>query len=131
MITRELLSVNMRGAEFSPAEAERRTGLAFVRKNEPGGFTERGRYRREPAPFGAASLDVPDETPDRAKLSELLDSVLPHADTLRQLGVESMTVYVGYFWRDQCNLAFEPEELSQLAALGVPFWISCYEDSDE
>ena len=121
----------MSGTAFSPAEAERRTGLPFVRKNEPGGFTERGRYKHEPAPFGGASLDAPDETPDEEKLSRLLDTVLPHADTLRQLGVEEMVIYVGYFWRDQCNLSFQPEELAQLAALGVPFWISCYEDSEE
>jgi len=131
VLTRELLSVNMRGAEFSPAEAERRTGLPLVDKNEPGEFTKYGRHRREPAPFGAAKLHVADEAPTERKLADLLDTVLPHADTLRQLGVESMTVYVGYFWRDQCNLAFEPSELSRLAALGVPFWISCYEESDE
>ena len=131
MLTRELLSVNMSGTAFSPAEAERRTGLTFARKNEPGGFTERGRYEHEPAPFGSASLNVLDETPDEGKLSRLLDVVLSHTDTLRQLGVEEMYVYVGYFWRDQCNLSLEPEELGRLAALGVPFWISCYEDSDE
>ena len=131
MITRELLSINMSGTTFSPSEAKRRTELPLVRTNEPGETGERGRYKNKPTPFGGASLDAPDETPDEAKLAHLLDSVLPHAGTLRQLGVEEMVVYVGYFWRDQCNLSFQPEDLSRLAALGVPFWISCYEDSDE
>lgn len=125
-----VLSVEMTGVGFSPAEAERQTGLFFVRKTEPGDLMTRGRYKGQASPYGVASLEASEDRPDEGTLSRLLDAVLPHEDTLRAAGVEEMTVWVGYLWRDQCNLSFEPEDLTRVAALGAPLCISCYEDSE-
>ncbi len=60
----------------------------------------------------------------------LLDAAHPHIDTLRGLGVTNAYISVGYFWRDQCNLAFSQEELAVLAKMDIAFSISCYEDNE-
>lgn len=131
MLTRESITVKMSGETFSPAEAERRTGLSLSDTIEPGEIAPRGRYKGQRSPLGYANLYAPDEVPDDGKLAALLDTVLPHADALRQLGVEDMTVYAGYFYESQCNLTFWPDAMAKLGELGAAFWVSCYEDSDE
>ena len=119
------------GDAFSPAEAERQTGLRFVKPVEPGQVGVRGRYKGRPTPHGHANLNASDEVPDDGKLGALLDTILPHADTLRQLGVEDMVVYAGYFYEAQCNLTFWPDAMAKLGKLGVPFWVSCYGDDGD
>ena len=32
-------------------------------------------------------------------------------------------------YRDQCNLEFDPHELTRIAALGAPFTITCWDRS--
>ena len=131
MITRESISIKITGDTFSPSEAERATGLLLSQAIEPGEIAPRGRYKGQPSPHGYANLSAPDETPEDGKLAALLGSFLPHVETFRQLGADDIVVYAGYFYDAQCNLTFWPDAMAMLGELGVPFWVSCYEDSDE
>ncbi|MEM1057223.1 MAG: hypothetical protein AAGI52_17025 [Bacteroidota bacterium] len=128
MITRESLSLSIVGDTFSPGEASRQTGLQWNRANEPGEIGARGRYKGRPTPFGSARLEVADESPEEDKLTPLLRQVVPHMETLRSLDAETFEVYVGYVWRDQCNLAFSPSAMRLMGEHGIMFWVSCYED---
>jgi hypothetical protein len=131
VITRELVSLELLGDAFSPAEAQRRTGLPLARSVEPGAIGERGRYKGLPTPHGAAALEPPEGLAPERRLTWVLDAASPHMAALRELGVTEAYVSVGYFWRDQCNLAYSPEELERLSRLGVALWVSCYEEERE
>lgn len=120
------------GDGFSPAEAEQATGLRFNEVHERGRvYHERGRFKGEPWPFGHAVLEPPPEVEGDEKLSWLLSAVLPHAETLRHLGVTYGKVHVAYAHDGQCNLDYEPSVVAELARLGWNFCVSCYEDEDE
>lgn len=128
MITKQAISLEMNGETFSPSEARLLTGLSFTRMNDPGGIGTRGRYKGMPVPYGMCALEVPADIPAAKRLTWLLDAALPHMGTLRRLGATEMYVSIGYFWRDQCNLAYSSEELTKLARLGIDLCVSCYEE---
>lgn len=130
MLIRESITVKISGDKFSPAEAERRTGLHLTNKVEPGDIRSRGQHKGQPYPYGYANLVTADEIPHDNKLSNLLDVLLTHIDTLREVGAADIIVYGGYFYEDQCNLTFWPDAMEKLGRLGIPFWVSCYEFSD-
>ena len=128
-VTKAFPSISFQGDEFSPAEAERVTGLRFAEKQEPGDLGLSGRFKGKPTPYGFATLQPPDETwNEDKKLTWLLDAALPHVETLKRLGADWNRVHIDYAYTAQCNLAFEPELIAKLARLGLPFTISCYRE---
>ena len=42
--------------------------------------------------------------------------------------ITDLSVRTTYFWVDQCNLAFNAQELSEMAAMNASLWVSCVED---
>ena len=60
-----------------------------------------------------------------------LNLLTRHGDALAQLGVsgEQLTVWYCYEYEQQCNMAFEPDVLKQMGALGVTLCISCWENN--
>jgi hypothetical protein len=119
--------ISLSGERFSPAEAERVTGLVLLDKREPGHIGRYGRYRGKPVPYGAASLDAPKRIPPSEKLTWVLDLALPHIETLRALGVDQAEVWILEHFGSQINMAYRPEELEKLARLGLPLCVSGYE----
>lgn len=117
------------GEHFSPRLAEEVTGLLLTKKYEPGEIAIRGRYKGQPRQYGAAEIEVPKEVESPRRLTLLLELSAPHLETLRKSGATSCHVHVDVRYWDQCNLEFEPEVLARLAALGLPFTISCYDYS--
>jgi len=107
-------------------EAERRTGLSLTQKQEPGQIGTRGRYKGEPLPYGAASLEASEAMLWQERWSLLLGQLAEHIETFRACGAEDVHLSHGYFYEGQCNLEFSPEALRQVADLGIPFCISCY-----
>ena len=126
-MTQYILKCEVQGDRFSPRAAESMTGLALVRKNEPGEIGSIGRFKGQPIPYGAAAVEVPDDLSWDAKWKLLLITMAMHIEALRECGAESIVLDLGCFHEGQCNLAFSSEQLSQVAALGIPFTISCYE----
>ena len=116
------------GDDFSPAEAERVTGLAFEDAHERGGVYDRGRFKGEPWPFGHAVLEPPPEVKEDRKLPWLLDAVLPHVEALAGLGVTYGKVHLYYVHDGQCNLDYEPDVVARLSQSGWNLCISCAED---
>ena len=122
------------GERFSPTEAEGVTGLALVRKNEPGEIGLRGKYHGRPIPYGSGSLEPPESVPPADRLGWLLERAAPHAEAFRRLGAELWRLHIGVRYWDQCNMEFSPAEMATIAALRVPFTISCWDcspDQDE
>ncbi len=117
----------LQGDRFSPSEAERVTGLKLSDKREPGQIGQRGRYRGQPLPYGAASLDAPEDVSPPEKLVWVLDAATPHIALLRDLGADRAEVWIVEHFGGQMNMEYEPEELEKLARLGLPLCVACYE----
>ncbi|HEX2206885.1 MAG TPA: hypothetical protein VHG93_04330, partial [Longimicrobium sp.] len=78
--------LQLQGTTFSPASAERETGLSLAEKNEVGELGRWGRYDGLPLPYGSATLRAPPEVEPSQRLDWILDVVLPHVEVLRSLG---------------------------------------------
>lgn len=117
--------LQLQGEAFSPAAAERETGLSFSERHEPGETGAKGRYRGRPTPFGSATLRAPEEVDPAERLDWLLDTVLPHADALRRLGGLEGWLHSTVYFDAQCNLDYPPDRLRKLARLGVPYTVTC------
>ncbi len=113
------------GDTFSPSQAEKKTGLRFVSKNEPGEVSKRGRYRHTPRPYGAAKISP--RSTSHAAIQELLDILSTNAPLLRECGVEEIKYYLTVSYEpseEQCNLEFDVGFLKALGELGIPLLIS-------
>ena len=131
MIDELRLSVLLRGANFSPIEAEDVTGLRLSDKLECGEISPIGRYRDKPVPYGTAQLQVPDEIPYDDRLIWIVKALEENLKKLYDCGAEETQIYAGYFYKDQCNFGFSKDELSAIAELNIDFDISCYDISDD
>ncbi len=56
-----------------------------------------------------------------------MTTVTSNIRTFRQCGADEIILNLGYFHEGQCNLEFAAHQLEQVAALRIPFTISCYE----
>ena len=123
----DFVYIALQGDRFSPAEAEQATGLKLSDKKEVGQLGDRGRYKGQPVPYGAARLIAPEDVLPYEKLTWVLDAALPHIAALRKLGAERAEVWIVEHFDGQMNMSYEPAELEKLARLGFPLCVSCYE----
>ena len=93
--------ISLFGDAFSPAVAEEKTGLSFHEKHGVGEYGTQGRFKNQPYPFGHASLEPPKGVSEAEQFAWLLDSILPHIETLRQLGVTGGRLHVTYAYDSQ------------------------------
>lgn len=122
---------NLWGERFSPGAVERETGIVFDRKNERGDIGTIGRYRGQPLPYGGATL-VLREGGERGEMvpPKAIRLIARNLDIFRQAGATEIQIDVVVAYGGQCNLQMSPGLLRDLAALGIPFTLSCYEDED-
>ena len=119
----------MWGETFSPRAVERRTGIVFDAKDEPGEIARSGRYRDQPNPFGGATIKFEDDRSSCDPVSmQSLMFLAENIPVFREAGATTIVIHCDVDYRDQCNLEMSPEFLAAVASLGVPFTISCYED---
>lgn len=135
------VAFHVTGDTFSPATAEKKTGLSFNRKSEIGEMGSIGIHKGKTIPYGSAELRPPFEhvysdhehTPycdfGLHWIAEVLEQ---HATTLVSCGAdpEQMYVSLGVFYQDQCNLSISPEAMRKIGVCGIPLYISCYEQDD-
>jgi hypothetical protein len=118
------------GENFSPAEAERRTGIKLSKTNAPGEIAPRGRYRGKPYPYGSAELRELDESqqglPDLEK-SLVVDVLTANIEAFRGCGATDIWIDIAVGYEDQCNLEFTPSFLTKVARLGIPVALTCYQ----
>lgn len=119
--------IDFMGEMFSPAEAERLTGLLLVDKHEPGHIARYGKNRGKPVPYGTAVLSAPEDVSRSEKLDWVLDAALPHAATFRQLGADRSQIWIVEHFDSQINMAYSPAELEKLSRLGLTLCVSGYE----
>ncbi|AKI99159.1 hypothetical protein ATI61_106535 [Archangium gephyra] len=124
---RRFLYCLLQGEAFSPSLAQARTGLLLVDANEPGEVAPSGRYEGRALPYGSAMLVLLDEDlePGVSALEPLrrLKARLPE---LRSLGATGVSLYLVVAYERQCDFVLAPEELAELAALGLPLAVSCH-----
>lgn len=126
-----LPTLSLWGEQFSPRRAEELTGLALSGRVEPGELAHWGRYKGQPSPYGAASLEVPPDIEQGGRLAWMVDAVGTHLTVFQQLGATVCKLHLDIRYWDQCNLEFSSGELARIAALGVPFTISCWDYSGQ
>ncbi|PTL84954.1 hypothetical protein [Vitiosangium sp. GDMCC 1.1324] len=125
--TRRFLYLLLQGDSFSPSLAEARTGLVLVDKNEPGEVAPSGRYEDKPLPYGSAMLVLLDDDLEPGASSlEPLRALRARLPELRALGATVASLYLVVAYERQCDFALSPEELTEIAALGVPLAVSCH-----
>lgn len=129
MISKIDPSILFKGASFSPALAEKITGLLLENKIEVGEMLKEGKDLGKISEFGQATLLAPQDILEEEKLLWLLTALESKLDTFYELGAEETRIYVGYFYEDQCNITLTKEEIKILAKLDIDLWVSCYEDS--
>ncbi|MBI4965357.1 MAG: hypothetical protein HY913_18920 [Desulfomonile tiedjei] len=117
------------GEEFSPAKAERNSGMPFDEKSEPGEIATFGRFRGQPLPYGSAKL-ILREGGERGKLidPEIISFVAKNLHHFRKAGATDIQIDIVVAYGGQCNLEMSPEFLNSVASLGIPLTLSCYED---
>jgi hypothetical protein len=124
---RRFLYCLLQGAAFSPSLAQARTGLLLVDANEPGDVAPSGRYEGKALPYGSAMLVLFDEDLEPGASSlEALRALKARLPELRALGATGASLYLVVAYERQCDFQFSPEELVELAALGLPLAVSCH-----
>ena len=131
MIEKISVTINFSGEHFSPSRAEKETGLVLSKKNEAGEIGVRGKYKGIPIPYGSGNLEPPLTLENDAKILWLASTLESTISKFTQCGAEKPYLYVGYFYKDQCNLTLTKEELAAIAKLGIDFCFSCYENSEQ
>jgi hypothetical protein len=119
------------GDKFSPSAAEKRTGLVFARKVEPGEIGTSGLHRGEPVPYGYARLEFCNVRSCSApNFLKWLDDIRRSIPLFRKEGAEDIDLDFIVAYKAQCNLEAEPQFFLALAQLGIPVSLSCWEDED-
>jgi hypothetical protein len=122
-------SCSVQGDAFRPTEAERRTGIQFSEKNEPGEIGKLGRHKGQPIPFGSGTIES-ETTGDamNGSLSKFLDILKHCVFQWRELGAEVALLNIDVFYDEQCNLEISEENIAVLSELGLSLALSCYRD---
>ncbi|WP_434385450.1 hypothetical protein [Melittangium boletus] len=124
---RRFLFCLLQGERFSPALAVERTALPLVDANEPGEVVPSGRYAGVARAQGSALLPLlDDDVAPGASLRGPLHELKAALPTLRALGATEATLSLLVAYDGPCHFAFSPEELAELAALGLPLDVSCH-----
>jgi hypothetical protein len=127
MITSTHCSCLITGTTFSPRSARMLDGLDLNDPIEPMSLGKRGRYKGVPDPNGSAEIVVPLYEKTQEALA-VLKKLSTAKDALRSLGA-SVTVYMTFGYRGQCNWELSPEVVTALAELRCTVCVSCFEDS--
>ena len=119
------------GDRFSPSAAEKRTGLVFADKVEPGELGTFRPYLGIPVPYGTGTLEFNGirscSAPDFLKW---LDDIRRSIPLFKEEGAEDIALDFLVAYKYQCNLEAEPDFFLALAQLGIPVSLSCWEDEN-
>lgn len=123
---RRFLYCLLQGDSFSPSLAESRTGLVLLDQNEPGDVAPSGRYEGKALPYGSAMLVLlDDDLEPGASALEPLRALKERLPELRELGA-TVSLFLVVAYERECHFALSPEELAELAGLGLPLSVSCH-----
>lgn len=129
MITDIQVSIAFQGKNFSPKKAEELLSIKFEDKCELGDIGRKGLYKDKVIPYGMGWLEAPSDICMHERLMWLAEQLTDILPEIIELGADDDNyITVGYFYKDQCNLALDRKELALLSSLGIDFWFSCYED---
>jgi hypothetical protein len=124
------VSINFSGDKFSPTKAENVTGLIFSDKIEYGDIGIRGKYKGIAVPYGSGTLKVSKDIDMNDRILWLTEALSGKIEALRTLGSDEPHIYIGYFYKDQCNLTLTKTEIAAISELNLEFCFSCYDISD-
>jgi hypothetical protein len=124
------VSINFSGDKFSPNKAEEVTGLVLSNKIEFGDIGLRGKYKGKPVPYGSGTLKASQEINMHDRILWLTNALSDKVDALIKLGSDEPHIYIGYYYKDQCNLTLTKREIAAIAELDLEFCFSCYDVSD-
>jgi hypothetical protein len=127
------VTCSISGPAFSPALAQRTTGLTFQRTNEPGEANQVDRLQPRGGYLGHAELPIQDygelsdlSTRNSAALMALARSI----EAMRRCGATALVLKIDVEYTGQCQFQLPTELLRRVADLGIPVAIACFA-SDE
>lgn len=127
-------ALRLMGDKFSPKIVEEKTGITFTEKNEIGDIGTKGMNRGKPIPYGSATLYPPIEVINPEYYYSGFDWIISKLDAVvkisREYGADDIYLDLAVFHKYQCNMAFDPHILAEIAKANIPFWISCYQDDE-
>jgi hypothetical protein len=118
------------GEEFSPSLAVKKLGIELYDNTEPGEITSRGRWMGKPSPFGFGTIKLKAKGSYQEGLEEILDILKSNLKNLKSLGGNVDYICIDIFYKQQCNLEFNPKELKMIGDMGIPLCISCCESEE-
>jgi len=116
------------GAEFSPGEIERSTGVRFSKKNERGEIGISGRFSGAPVPYGSGDLKVEVDLSDPDMVAFGRMEALVSACSTG--GATDILLHIDVAFVDQCNLEMSASFMRAAARLNIPLTITCFEQSE-
>lgn len=125
MIALDQMTFSAQGDAFFPS----RVNAPYSSSHDPGAIGTVGLYRDKPIPYGTADFDAPET--ESNKIAYLHQRVQPHLAALRAAGADDFRLHISYAYRDQCGLAYSPEEMRLMAELQCTVAIDCWEDDGE
>ncbi|TCZ79380.1 hypothetical protein E0485_05830 [Paenibacillus albiflavus] len=129
MIIKQIACCHLEGVNFSPSKVIMKTKLSLQNIKERNQPLNLGPNKGTPSPTGSASISFEESSDDNNNsLYLLVETLKKHLTTIRNCGAEEIYIYLGVWYKDQCNLAFDPEILREIGELRIPLWVSCYQD---
>lgn len=127
-------ALRLMGDNFSPKMVEEKTPIIFTEKNEVGDIGTVGINKNKPIPYGSATLYPPEEVINPENYYSGFDWIIGKlsgiVEIARECGADNIYLDLAVYYKYQCNLAFDPSTLSEIAKANISFWVSCYEDDE-
>jgi hypothetical protein len=116
------------GEHFTPRVAEQK-GVIFSEKNEHGDIGRTGKFKNKPIPYGSGKIEIDISTTENNFLPEDLGRLGKPGliELLHNCGAEDVALYVNIGYTECCNFELTPTLLMNLAKIGIPVGVSCYE----
>jgi len=119
------------GENFSPGKLKQAIPSIQMRQvTEPGAIQTRGKFRGQPAPYGACCIETPEEVSTDQRIEWMADFIASYCAVFKGAGASDI-VYWLYWTGVQGNMEFNPRELKKIADLEIPLCIDYIQESQD
>ncbi|MGE0273923.1 MAG: hypothetical protein AB7R40_00680 [Nitrospiraceae bacterium] len=119
------------GDTFSPSHLRQLVPAIQMRLlTEPGEIQAKGKYRGQPAPYGACCVTTPEEIEVRHRIEWMADYIAANLPFFKAAGATDI-IYWLYWTGLQGNMEFKPSEIRKIANLDIPLCINYIQEAED